>query len=357
MVAFGKKDEVFKQFGLEPPEAVVALTVGEKAERKALRLGRPVDPAKPDGDRYAAVEGAGPDAAVGVLPGAVANKLLAPPVSFRDRTVSKFVDADKLVLERGPRKVTFAKVNGTWKVTAPLALEAEQAALDDLVAELAKLRASDWVAEKPAPAELKTFGLENPEATWTVSNGDKEVLVLRVGKTAADGRLYATVGAGGAVALLGKAEAARVLGEYRVRKPWTLDAFQAETVEITRGDKTFTLKKAGMAWVDPAAPADAIDPRAVAELLGGLTALQVDRYAVDAGGDPKLFGLEKPEVTLTVTLKDGSKRVLAVGGGVGADTRQRYARVADAARSDVFVLSAADTARLTRDRGVYVQKK
>lgn len=358
VVAFGKKDEVFKLYGLEPPEAVIALTFGEKAERKALRLGRPVDPAKPDGDRYAAVESAAPDAAVGVLPSALANKLLAPAVSFRDRTVSKFVDADKLVLERGPRKVTFAKVNGTWKVTAPLAADAEQAALDDLVAELAKLRASDWVADKPAPAELKTFGLENPEATWTVTNGDKEVLVLRVGKTAADGRVYATAGATGTVALLGRAEAAKVLGEYRVRKPWVLDAFQAEAVEIARGDKVFALKKAGTAWVDPAAPADAIDPRAVTELLGGLTALQVDRYAVDADGDPKLFGLEKPEATLAVTFKDGSKRVLAVGGVVGGTgDKQRYARVVDAARTDVFVLSAADTARLTRDRAVYVQKK
>ena len=358
VVAFGKKDEVFKLYGLEPPEAVIALTVGAKAERKALRLGRPVDPAKPDGDRYAAVESAAPDAAGGVLPAALANKLLAPAVSFRDRTVGKFVDADKLVLERGPRKVTFAKVNGTWKVTAPLATDAEQAALDDLVAELAKLRASDWVADKPAPAELKTFGLENPEATWTVTNGDKEVLVLRVGKTAADGRVYATAGATGVVALLGKAEAAKVLGEYRVRKPWALDAFQAEAVEITRGDKAFALKKAGTAWVDPAAPADAIDPRAVTELLGGLTALQVDRYAVDADGDPKLFGLEKPEATLAVTFKDGSKRVLAVGGVVGGTgDKQRYARVVDAARTDVFVLSVADTARLTRDRAVYVQKK
>ena len=29
VAAFGKKEDVFKQFGLEPPEAVIALTVGE----------------------------------------------------------------------------------------------------------------------------------------------------------------------------------------------------------------------------------------------------------------------------------------------------------------------------------------
>lgn len=358
IAAFGKKDDIYKQFGLEPPEAKITLIVGEKAEQKVLRLGRPVDPAKPDGDRYAAIDSPGTDAAVGVLPAALANKLLAPPVSFRDRTVSKFVDADKLVLERGSRKVTFAKVNGTWKVTAPVATDAEQAALDDLVGELAKLRASDWVAEKPAPAELKTFGLENPEAIWTASNGDKVELTLRVGKTTADGRVYATAGTTGMVALLGPAQTVKILGEYRVRKPWTLDAFQAEGIEITRGDKTFKLKKILTSWGDPDAPTDPIDPRAVTELLGGLTALQVDRYAVDADGDPKLFGLEKPEVTITVMFKDGTKRALAVGGIVGGTgDKQRYARVVDPARTDVFVLSVADTTRLTRDRATYVMKK
>jgi hypothetical protein len=358
VVAFGKKGEVFKQYGLDPAEATITLTIGEKAEQKVLRFGRPVDPARSDGDRYAAVDPAGPDAAVCVLPAVLVNKLLAPPVSFRDRTMVKFVDADKLELERGPRKVTFAKVNGTWKVTAPLAADAEQAALDDLVAELARLRAGDWAADKPTPAELKEWRLENPEATWTVSNGDKVVLVLRVGKTTADGRAYATVGTGGPVALLGPLQTTKVLGEYRDRKPWALDAFQAESVEIVRGEKAFSLKKTGAVWGDPAAPADVIDPRAVTELLGALTALHVAQYAMDTGGDPKLFGLEKPEAVISVALRDGGTRVLAVGGPVGGtDNKQRYARVVDKGRSDVFILSAADTARFTRDRAAYVQKK
>lgn len=358
VVAFGKKDEVFKQFGLEPAEATVTLTVGEKAEQKVLRLGRPVDAAKPDGERFAAVESPGADAGVVVLPGTLANKLLAPPVSFRDRAIVKFVDADQLLLERSGRIIAFSKVAGTWKVTKPLMADAEQAALDDLVNELAKLRASDWVALQPTPAELKTFGLENPEATWTVTNGDKVVLVLKLGKTTPDGRVYATTSAGGMVALLGTPQAVKVLGEYRVRKPWMLDGFQAETIEVNRGDKPFTLKKTGMIWSDPTAPGDVIDIRPVNELLAVLTALQVERFAVDADADLKLFGLDKPDTVITVTLKDGNKRALAIGGLVGGtDGKQRYARVVEKGRTDVFVLSAADTTRFTRDRAVFVLKK
>src|SRR5262249_27085586 len=68
VAAYGKKDEVFKEYGLDEPAAAVTLTVGDKAEQKTLRIGKPVDGTKPDGERYAAVESNNPEIIVGVLP-------------------------------------------------------------------------------------------------------------------------------------------------------------------------------------------------------------------------------------------------------------------------------------------------
>ena len=88
-----------------------------------------------------------------------------------------------------------------------------------------------------------------------------------------------------------------------------------------------------------------------------MAALSVERYVVDKGADFKLFGLEKPSFTLTVT-SAGSKQVLEIGGTVGgSEGKQRYARVVGRDRSEVFVLSASDTMRLTRDRSTYSLKK
>ncbi|MCS6865314.1 MAG: DUF4340 domain-containing protein [Gemmataceae bacterium] len=357
VVAVGKKAEIFPQYGLEPAEAILTLTIGEKLEQKVLRLGRPVDATRPTGERYAAVETATAEATVGILPANLVNKLLAPPVSFRDRTIARFVDADALTLERPGRTITFSKVAGTWKVTQPITADAEQSALDDLVNELAQLRASDWVAFQPNPQQIKDFGLENPQAIWTVKNGTKVELILRIGKKTDDGRVYATTATGELVALLGVPQTTKILGEYRVRKPWTLDAFQAESVTIARGDNRFTLKKDGSHWKDATNP-DAIDSAAVSDLLSRLASLQVERFVVDKDADGKLFGLAPPEFTITVTLTDGSTRELAIGGIVGGTgDKQRYARVVDKDRSDVFILSAADTERFTRDRSSYLQKK
>jgi hypothetical protein len=354
VAAYGKKDEVFKQFGLEPPAASITLTVGDKAEQRTLRIGNPVDAAKPDGERYAAVEGANPEAIVGVLSAALSQKLLAPPVAFRDRTLSRFVDADKAVLERGDRTVTFAKVGVTWRVTEPVATAAESAELEALVADLGKLRVDTWVGEKGA--DLKRFGLDKPQARWTLFDGDKPVVVLLLGTKTADGRVHVATDKSDLVGLLDPVMTNRLLAEYRQRKPWDVDAAQIQSVEIAAGSK-FTLEKAGTVWVDAAKPADPIDVRVVNELLGTLGALRAERYAADKDADPKLFGLDKPEVTLTVTA-GAARRVLEIGGTVGGtDGKQRYARVVDKDRSDVFVLTPADTTRLTRDRAAYLMKK
>ena len=356
VAAYGKKDEVFKQHGLEPPVATLALTVGDKAEQKTLRIGKLVDDAKPDGERFVALESPNAEVIVGVLSGSLAKILLAPPVAFRDRTLAKFVDADKAVLERGDRKITFAKVGVMWKVTEPLASAAESAELEALVADIGKLRADTWLAEKKG-ADVKPIGLDKPDAKWTLFDGDKPVLVLLLGSKTADGRVHVTTDKSELIGLLDPLLTERVLAEYRQRKPWDVDAAQVAEIEIAAVGGKFALEKAGQLWLDPAKPSDPIDARVVNELLGTLGALRVERYVVDKGADAKLFGLEKPEATLTA-MTAGVKRVLEIGTAVGGTGgKQRYARVVDKDRSDVFVLSAADTARLTRDRAAYLLKK
>ncbi|WP_439620292.1 DUF4340 domain-containing protein [Gemmata sp.] len=356
VAAFGKKDEVFKQFGLEPAAAVLALTVGDKAEQKVLRIGNPVDASKPDGERYAAVESPAPEALVGVLPAALANKLLAPARAFRDRTLANFVDADRVVLERGDRKVTFAKTGAVWKVVEPVAADAEAAALADLVTDLGGLRAEAWVGDRAK--DVKQFGLDKPEASWTVSFGDRPVLALQVGKPQADGRVPVAVEGKDLIGVVSPAMGARLLAEYRQRRVWAVDAAQAERVEVALGDSRFAFEKAGPLWSDPAKPGEAIDFRVVNELVGTLGALRAERYAADKDADPTLYGLEKPEVTVTVVPRGAARATLEIGGAVGGtDGKQRYARVAGPGRTVVFVLSAADTARLTRDRGAYTMKK
>ncbi len=327
-----------------------------KPETKLLKLGNPVDAARPDGERYATVEGpAGAPVMVGVISGRLAQALLVDPLKFRDRTLAKVADANRVTIERGDRKVTFVLVGGIWKMTEPVAAEAEALELDDVVRTLSDLRADEWVAEKPG--DMTPFGLDKPQASWKLFAGDKEVLSLVVGANEKNGpRAYARLEKGDLVAFLDPTTTTRVLGEYRKRAVWSdLDAAQIETLRVTTGNATMAFQKTPTGWSDPAQPTDVVDVLKLSETLAVLASLKAERYVADKDAKLALYGLESPSWVVTVTVRGVSKS-LQLGGPVGGtDGKQVYARLPD--QSAVFILSAADTAKLTRERAAYVIKK
>jgi hypothetical protein len=356
VAAYDPKDR--KPFGLDAPAATVTLKVGlEKPEDKVLLLGKPVEDGKPEGPRFAMIETKG-EATVGVLPAAIANRLLQDPIRFKDKALAKFVDADKLVVTRGDRKATFAKVNGTWKLTEPANADAEQSELDELVDAVAKLRADDIVAEKPG--DLKPFGLDAPSSRLQFSSGDKEVLDLLLGSKEKDGnRIHGKLEKGDLVVLFDIPMSNRLQAEYRKRAVWSgVDASQIQTLAISSGTSNFSFRKTGSAWIDPSRPGDAVDPARVTETLAALAGLKAQRYAVDQKADLKLYGLDKPSRVIALSQQGGIQKTLLIGGEVGGtDGKQVYAKVQEDGRSDVFVLGEAETALFRKDRSAYLVGK
>jgi hypothetical protein len=333
-------------FGLDNPSALV--TVKLNGDRKPAEHVIKIGKAAEGNDRFAQIDN-GPVAAV--LPGPLVERLTAGPLGFRDRNLARFADADKARLDRGPRQAVFARVDGTWKLTEPLAADADQDELDDFINTLAKLRADALVAEKPGPEELKKYGLERPECRWRLESGDKEVLNLLVGNAEENGpRRYARLANRDLVFLLDPKLSGKVLAEYRPRAVWSppVDAVQVEALRYGWAAHPFVLEKsAGDAWQVAGKPGVKVSPEAVNDTLAALAGLKVARYVVDKGADPKLFGLDKPELQLEVVTRNG-RQVLEVGRPEGGSKR-RYARVVAAGRSDVFLLDEADCGRILRD--------
>jgi hypothetical protein len=339
-----------KAVGLDDPTEVSVLVGIDKPKTFTLRVGKPVDDKNPTGDRYVQMDKAGP---VKVLAGGVANKLLAEPVKFKDKLLGKFVDADKVTVTRGDRKAEFAKIDGTWKMTAPVATDAEQGDLDSLIAAAATLRADELVTEKAK--DLKEYGLETPAAAVKFFNGDKEVRSVLVGKKNTDGRSFAKLEAAEAVVLFDPALTAKLLGEYRKRAVWSgIDASQVTNLTVSSDNSNFSFAKLGQAWLDTQKADDQPDVVKVTDTLAALAGLKAERYVADKDADLKLYGLEKPSRVIVITQQGGTSKTLQIGGEVGGTNgKQVYAKVADKDRTDVFVLSEKDTATLTRDRVGY----
>jgi hypothetical protein len=348
IAAYPVKD--LKRFGLDTPSALVTIRLKSdpKPTEHIIKLGKAADD---DGERFALVDDG---KAVAVLPGPLSERLAGSPLTFRDRTIARFGDADRLRLERGPRTAVFSKVDGTWRLTEPLQADAEQDQLDDFLNSLARLRADALIAEKTDVGELKKYGLDRPEARWRLQSGDKEVLNLLIGdKEEKSSRRYAKLTKSDLVFLLDSKLSQKVLEEYRPRTVWTppLDAVQIESLRYGYAKNPFVLEKAESGWQAVGKPDAKISAATVEDTLAALAGLKLTRYAVDKGANLALFGLDKPELMLEIATRSG-KRVLHIGNPEG-NSKRRYARVPDKDRSDVFVLDEATCERILRDLNAF----
>jgi len=369
IAAYPAKD--LKKFGLDTPSAIITIKLKSDAKpaEHIIKLGKIIPtsyigeppPRKEEkreeaSARYALVDNG---KTVAVLSATLVAQLTGSPLIFRDRAIARFGNADRLELQRGPRKAVFRDVEGSWKLTEPLQGEAEQDQIEDFLGRLARLRADALVAEKPDADALKKYGLDHPEAAWRVQSGDKELLSLLVGNpergvsAPRDRRRYARLAKGDLVFLLDPRLSQKVLDEYRPRKVWTtpLDAVQIESLNYRYQRNPFQLEKLGTAWQAVGKPDAKINAATVEDTLAALAGLKLNHYAVDKGANLALFGLDKPELVLEVATRSG-KRELHLG-NVEGGSKGRYARVPDGDRSDVFVLDEETCVRLLRDLNAF----
>ncbi len=109
--------------------------------------------------------------------------------------------------------------------------------------------------------------------------------------------------------------------------PYKADAIQAVDIATTDGKTSFRRDAAGKMTTDgpPPAPTPTPEPGAppppvtfspstrVESILGQLASLRVDRVIASEASSSATYGLDTPQMTLTLTPKDGAPLTLAVG--------------------------------------------
>jgi hypothetical protein len=327
-----------------------------------LLVGNPVDAMNPKGDRFVKAEDS---TMVAVLPGTVAQQLVAAPEKFRDLSIGGFVNADKIVYEKDDRKITFVKGAAGWKATEPVGADAEDEELRELHDQLAKLRAEELVDDKPKDLAKYSLDKTAQPAHWRIFNGDREVMHLLVGSREKVGpqmmsegnRVYAKLDKGDAVYLLDWRLSHLLSSEFRKRAVWDRVPPQQITevsVKAPDGKDSFTFVKGPLGWTDPAKPDDKLDQDLVNDLLLGLGGLQVDHYVMDKDANLAKYGLDKPRI-VAVTAMDGKKRAVLLGNLF--EGKFIFAKVDDPARTDVFLINETDSLSLKRPRADYGVKK
>lgn len=313
------------KLGLSKPRAILTVTT-DKGATETLRIGAQ----NPDGNVYAQRSG---EKLVVVVPQAVAKQIRPSLLPFRDLALLSFVrqppDAVELRATQGPLVERVVYEGGLWMMKKPLALKADDDALDAMLAALSQLTAVRFVAEAPRPehgltppARKITVLLEKedfsgpppaPGAPPKERKRKKETHVLALGKDAPAGGCYAQLDGPGAPVALLKADTCRDLRAHlATRRIAEFSTGEVATLALTRGGATEHLERRAGKWARKAGPF--VSETAVEGFLTSLAALRSTRV-VGYGAPRPEHGLATPTIRVRLHRKDAKTKpiVLRVG--------------------------------------------
>ena len=307
------------EYGLDRPTRIT-LGVGEEASRTArtLRFGKTAPDKK---GVYVQREG---DSTVLLVEDELWKAVPASATALRDKTIFVY-DRGKLErveLESPKGKVALALQDGKWRITAPVALRADEGAVSQVLFKARDLRARDFVAEDAK--RLAAYGLDKPQIRVSVWEKEaKEPKILLLAPAREKDRAYATALGQGAVGVAAVDAAAlqdlaRGVTDLRDRSlSEAFDTKDVTRVTIQRPSVTLSLDRTGAGeedWQLAAPKKGKTRGSRVSELLWTLRNLKWKDLVAEQGWDPARYGLDAGVTTVTLAGKDGQPiAALAIG--------------------------------------------
>jgi len=249
---------------------------------------------------------------------------------LRDKVILAYqydkVSRVELAGPRGP--LTLERDGIGWKITAPESLKADTGAVNGVLWRIRDLRASGFLAEDAAA--IPRF-LPKPEITvklWEEGIKEPRVLLLAASRETRGGQpaaLAAVEGRGPVVLVDGKVLDDLARGADDLRDKTLLPAFEMSDVKRARvvsgGAPLVVDRKGESDWQVVEPKRGGTKERRVADLLVSLKALRWKSIVSPKGDDAARFGLDKPELEVTLLKADGGEIAgLLVGKSEGPQT-------------------------------------
>lgn len=231
------------------------------------------------------------------------------------------VEADKIqeiTIKSADETSTLRKVDGTWKMTAPVESDVDQSEISSLTSNLATLEVNRVIEENAA--NLGEFGLAAPriEVSFKGENGVAGQLHLG-DKTATQSDLYAVKPGEKRVFVISafqESTFAKKPFDLRDKRVLKFERDKVDSVEIAQdGPLAIQLARSGSDWVVKQPVQARGDYSAIEGLMTKLSSANMTKLVEPSAPAPAVlakYGLDKPAAT--VTLGAGSARAtLALG--------------------------------------------
>lgn len=371
--------------GLEPARARISLTDSE-GMTVAVDIGKPAS----SRETYVRLEGS---EAILVAKSDLKDLLRDEPLEFRDKQLWGFTATDVTEVEvvdrsssDAPVTYRFRKDGTQWLMESPVSARATSA-VDDLVRNFSRLRATNWLSDDID--KLAMYGLS--PATWTLRvrtevvvkdepedddtadspEGDdqedeskiepevrRELYVLHLSDRSPIGEdtsVYVRIGDESAVATIARSTAKifkPVMDQVREMRITTASVAQATRIEMTHGDGSTTLVKRDAGWWFEPDNGRAEDA-AVTGLLAAIADMKAVVFIDEDKIDPLTYGMDKPQVEFRLTLPGQDEPERIIVGAYTHPTTKRMIYVRRNEASSVGKVQADAVAKLLEVPRIY----
>lgn len=340
-----QRPEGIAAFGLEP--AQVALTLYGDGTRYQVLFGARTAP----GDQvFVQVVGS---ENVYVVPVDILKLVPTVAAPWRDPALVNLrsLALNRITVTNGPTllELQLVSTNQTWRMIRPRAQRVNSERMADLIANLVKLRAREFVTDDPA-ADLEALGLQPPALSVAFRLGTNLTMMLHFGKNPTnDAKLvYARMDGLPTVVTVDGALLAPWLApvnEYRDRQLLPLEALP-DVIEL-QGGETFALERQlDQSWA-VAGQKFPVDPAAAGEILTTLTNLIITNFVQDVVIDAELpkFGLAPPVRTINLWRRATGTNLPLASLAFGSQ-QEGHIHVRRADEDSIYEVAAAGFAQL-----------
>jgi hypothetical protein len=308
-----------KEFGLAEPRIEVTFSAGGTPQ--TLQIG---DKTPVGSDLYAKLRD---QKKVFLIASYLESSFNKGTFDLRDKAALK-LDRDKvdsIEIVTADRQLRFQKADGEWRMTQPAAGRTDYTAVESLVGRLGTAQMKSIAAAEGA--DLKQYGLEQPQATVRIGTGSSQAVLLVGGKAGEEGNVYAKDQSRPAVFTLESSlldELKKDASEFRQKDLFDARSFNTTRVEIARGGQTTAFEKSKVKnkegveeekWRQVAPETKDVDSARVDSLLTSITGARADSFQADTAKT----GLDKPELTATLTFDEGKKKETVAFARSGSD--------------------------------------
>ena len=339
----GGKD-LIKDFGLANPETRLTFTGGSKPVE--LLFGKD---AAVEGKMYVRLEDS---KTAHVISTELKNQIAKKVDEFRDHKLTDLVSTQvsKVQIKTSAGEIGLEKKTQHWSLTQPFKARGDDQKIGDLISQAANTRVDSFVTDTSNPA---TFGLQEPRGTISLTaEGSKEPVVLQIGKALEKekDKVYVKLSTRDAVLVVPKTVETLLSNKPDDVRDHSLVRFASDIVDRINiespGKEKFVLARKGESWVRKAEGKDLpINVAAAARLLTELQNQQVIKFVADVATELPKYGLDQPQVTVTLSsyasentaeTKAGEKPIVTIlfGKTVGENV---YAKLDD----EPFVVSVS----------------